>query len=943
MQWGGIMRPITLKMSAFGPYAGVETIDFTKFGEKGLYLITGDTGAGKTTIFDAIAFALYGEASGDNRKSSMLRSMYAKPETPTEVEMVFEYQGKEYTVIRNPEYVRPAKKGEGTTVQKADATLIYPDGRTPVTKAKSVTKAVEELVGLNHKQFTQIAMIAQGDFLKLLLAETDKRGEIFRQLFHTEFYVDFQRKIAEKNKTLFGEYKDKEKSINQYMDDVDCDDNDPLTVKWEQVCDNKTESGISETIQVLEELIESDKLKHSTEEEKIAKLDEKIEEVNKQIGSAKIISDAKEKIAGANELIQIQTPLLEQYEAEYEAEKQNDMEREKLSYTIKSEKEGLDNYDKLNDDFNNYEKWSADVLNYENQSNDTRNNIAKCEADLAKAKDRKNELSGVDVRLLNLQNEKSLMSQKKETLSAIFSDILDCQNKIELLADDRQRFEQVNLKWKEEREKLINAQDKFFSQQAGILAQSLEDEKPCPVCGSKTHPKPAILEEEILTKEEIDELKEKVEVLEKNVRTLSEKINSKQKECEVLFEAINKAISQIDEVKECHYSGDGLPTAEIVSDIIVNVENQINTIDKKISDKDLSINKVKQEVEERKALDDRIPKLEKQQGELSSLLEAISEKLNSARTEKEVAFTLLEQTRQTLKYESKEMAESNIRNLELQLEQSNNMLKTKEERLNNCKAQIENAKELIKTLSNTIKDESDIDVEELKNTKEELTRERIAVASYDDTIKVRINRNARAKDSISTHLESMIEVEKEWRMVQSLAYTANGQLNSKAKIMLETYVQMYYFDRILRNANVRLMTMTNGHYELKRVEQPKDQRKQSGLDLNVIDHYNASERSVKTLSGGESFQASLALALGLSDEVYSSSGGIRIDTLFVDEGFGSLDDESLNQAMKALTSITEGNRLVGIISHVNELKSKIDKKIIVKKDKENGSVTSIEF
>ena len=180
-------------------------------------------------------------------------------------------------------------------------------------------------------------------------------------------------------------------------------------------------------------------------------------------------------------------------------------------------------------------------------------------------------------------------------------------------------------------------------------------------------------------------------------------------------------------------------------------------------------------------------------------------------------------------------------------------------------------------------------------------------------------------------------------MVQSLSNTANGQLNSKAKIMLETYVQMYYFDRILRNANVRLMTMTNGHYELKRVEQPKDQRKQSGLDLNVIDHYNASERSVKTLSGGESFQASLALALGLSDEVYSSSGGIRVDTLFVDEGFGSLDDESLNQAMKALASITEGNRLVGIISHVNELKSKIDKKIIVKKDKENGSITSIEF
>ncbi|NLA88209.1 MAG: SMC family ATPase [Clostridiales bacterium] len=227
------MRPITLTMSAFGPYAEKTVLELYKLGTQGIYLITGDTGAGKTTIFDAITFALYGEASGENREASMLRSKYATPETPTFVELVFEYAGKRYTIKRNPEYERPVKRGEGTTTQKADAELTMPDGQV-ITKAKDVTNTVKEIIGIDRSQFTQIAMIAQGDFLKLLLAPTEERKKIFRQIFRTELYQVLQDKLKEESAALSRQREALCSRIRQYIDDIVCKDDDVLSIELEK-------------------------------------------------------------------------------------------------------------------------------------------------------------------------------------------------------------------------------------------------------------------------------------------------------------------------------------------------------------------------------------------------------------------------------------------------------------------------------------------------------------------------------------------------------------------------------------------------------------------------------------------------------------------------------------------------------------------------------------
>lgn len=244
-------------------------------------------------------------------------------------------------------------------------------------------------------------------------------------------------------------------------------------------------------------------------------------------------------------------------------------------------------------------------------------------------------------------------------------------------------------------------------------------------------------------------------------------------------------------------------------------------------------------------------------------------------------------------------------------------------------------------LTAQLKDAEEIDVDTEKKRQTELTTEKADLTKAITVISSRLDRNGEALKNIRKGSGRLTEVETKWTWVKALSNTANGNIGGKEKIMLETYVQMTYFDRILARANTRFMIMSGGQYELKRRIEAENNRSQSGLELDVIDHYNGTERSVKTLSGGESFKASLSLALGLSDEIQSSAGGIRLDTMFVDEGFGSLDDESLQQAMRALYGLTEGNRLVGIISHVSELKEKIDKQIVVTKEKSGGSRAEI--
>lgn len=754
------MRPLKLILSAFGPYAGQTEINMEELGEKGLYLITGDTGAGKTTIFDAIVFALYGEASGNFRESSMLRSKYAGDGTPTFVEMTFLYGGKEYVVRRNPEYQRPKDRGQGMTTQKAEASLTFPDGKV-ITRTKEVTGAVMDLIGLNRDQFMRISMIAQGDFQNLLMAKTEERGKIFREIFHTGPYYDLQEKLKTEASALKGDYEEGCRSIIQSMESVRMEDSEGE----ENLCNLLTEqakrSGSVEKVpDFLRELtlwINRDRERVQVLEKQLAESEKAFEKLSGKLGAVQAAKRAKQQMMQAREVIALQEKRLPELQKEYRTQQGQEALRETLAIEIDQDTKRLEE-----------EKTAG-----------------------TKAEKAQREL-------------KSIQEQYRE------------------LAD----------RTEEESHSYQQLERLFFDAQAGLLAEGLKEGEMCPVCGSTHHPKPA--QRPAMAPSE-DALKKAKETLEKHKAQ------------------VMKLAGQAGEAKERVR--------------LARLEWE------KFREHLVSIEEVKEKRQRKQQLE---------------------QAFKTARSEYEACVMLLDKNRTLLTSLESHQAEG-----------------------------------------------TDLTEEELLNQREVLLQKRRRMQEEKEQIRLRLQVNSRAVLDIDKRFAAAKRVEQEYAKVKTLSDTANAAVRGKDRVTLETYVQMRYFERIIARANLRFMVMSGGQYELKRKEEAANKTSQSGLELDVVDHYNGTARSVKTLSGGESFQASLSLALGLSDEIQSQAGGIHLDTMFVDEGFGTLDEEALGQAMKALQSLTEGNRLVGIISHVSELKEKIERQIAVRKERSGGSTAQI--
>jgi len=360
------MKPVKLIMSGFGPYAGNTEIDFERLGGQGLYLITGDTGAGKTTIFDAIVFALYGEASGDVRKADMFRSKYAKEEVPTYVLLIFEHQGKRYQVKRNPEYLRPKGRGTGYTTQKAEAELVYPDDRTPVTRSKEVTRAVTDLIGLDRKQFTQIAMIAQGDFQKLLLAGTEERGNIFRQIFKTGLYQTLQGRLRDAVREQWVEYSELKRSISQYMYSIVCAQDTPAAEKMRRLRKERFDGRVGEGLEVLGQLCAEDEAALNELDGQIEALDQQIEKENQLIGNIHKIRQQQEELSRNQEALAQLEPQMQQIAEQYHEAERNAAEGEQLAVGIRKQQENLALFDEVWPDIIKYAEENRVKIGIEN-------------------------------------------------------------------------------------------------------------------------------------------------------------------------------------------------------------------------------------------------------------------------------------------------------------------------------------------------------------------------------------------------------------------------------------------------------------------------------------------------------------------------------------------------------------------------------------------------
>jgi len=910
------MRPLKLTLSAFGPYAGTVTLDFDTLGTAGLYLITGDTGAGKTTIFDAIAFALFGEASGSSREPAMLRSKYADPATPTEVELTFLYGGKTYTVKRNPEYQRPKTRGEGFTKKAADAELTLPDGKV-IAKLKDVNAAIREIIGLSREQFSQIAMIAQGDFLKLLLADTKERQTIFRGIFKTDRYGQLQNRLKDAANEVWIQWKDADRSIRQYVAGIACPDGTPPA----------EDLPIPEVLELADTLIAGDAEALAQKLEELKQTERALESAVSLLSQAAQLDKDKADLAQCTVRQRETAAQLEALTTALETQRARQPEREDLSRRIAQAELTLKDYDALEQLRQQSAAARKSLADADGARTAAARNHAALTEELQALRAEQASLSNIGVERERLTAQRQQSADRLAKLNALSAGLKDLASQQNKLAEAQTRYLAAAQTAAEAQQTYLSKNQAFLDEQAGVLAQQLSPGVPCPVCGSVTHPAPASLSEDAPTEAQV-----------KAARAAADKASAAASDASSAANALRGTVTARHDA--LLQDAQALLGSASLEDAAAQAKTTEAALTSEIGGLDEQLRALTRQKQRWTELDNLIPSKEAALSAAAEILTSTAAAMASHAATAEALDAQIRTLSASLPFPGKAAALAHIRELKQTLSGIEQALKQAEENHGSCDKALTALTDRIQLLHDRIAQTPVRDAAALNDQKAELTAQKDLLTGRIQALRTRLTVNTAARDHIQAKSAELIRLEEQMSWMRSLSNTANGQIPGKEKIMLETYIQTTYFDRIIARANVRLMKMTGGQYDLKRRRTAQNNQSQSGLELDVIDHYNGTERSVRTLSGGESFKASLALALGLSDEIQMSTG-IRLDTLFVDEGFGSLDPESLDQAYRTLAGLTEGNRLVGIISHVADLKEKIDKQIVVTKAKTGGSKAEI--
>jgi len=932
------MRPLRLTLSAFGPYAAQTTLDLEKLGKGGLYLITGDTGAGKTTIFDAITYALYDHSSSGIREGSMLRCKYADDKTPTFVELEFEVHGVRYTVRRNPEYQRPKARGEGMTTEKADATLTYQDDRPPVTKAKDVTAAVQEIIGLDYNQFSQIVLIAQGQFTKLLNASTEERSRIFRKLFRTQRYAQLQERLQAEASALNQQRTAQNAKLDSLLGGLQFSPEDPDAEALRTLCAQtvpETALSLLDTLTARQAaaLEEAGTALQATEAQ--------LNTVQQQLGAAAQAQRLAQQLAARQAELAAAKPALDAARAEADRHAGDAVQLDALTAQVTQAQSALAAYDALDTLCRQQtEAWDAARLAAA-QAHKRRTQLDSLNAALTAAEAELAALADADTRLLALQNRSAQLTQRGEALAKLEQRLADCQRQAKAAHNAQENYRAAAAAQDEARTRQNTLERAFLDAQAGLLAESLTEGAPCPVCGSTHHPARALLPHTAPTQAQVEAARQAAAEADRQAQNASAAAQS-------ALAAANEAKTSLRRdaetlLPERFTAPEG--TVPLTFALMTNVLAEENTaLQAAQTDCKAQCQQAEADCRRKAQLEaDRQAKTRQR----PALEQAAAEADRSAAAQNASADALegqIAERRAALPYSRRADAQAALDKLEADrstLRTGMDMAQRKLKQAEQTVAAAEAAVEALTAQQTAAQKELPArSAEELTAQQTELTAARETLRSREKQLSAQLLPNRKTAAQYRAAAEARQTLESRWQWVSALAATAGGTLTSKQKIKLEAYIQMNYLDRILRYANTRLMQMTAGQYELERIG-AENQRSQSGLDLGVIDHYNGTRRSVKTLSGGESFKASLALALGLSDEVQSSAGGIRLDTLFLDEGFGSLDEESLELAIRVLSGLTEGDRLVGIISHVGALKDRIDRQVVVHKARTGGSTVEL--
>lgn len=1126
------MRPERLTMCAFGPYAGRVEVPFSEFGTHGIYLITGDTGAGKTTIFDGIVFALYGEASGDVRRPDMLRSDFAEASVKTYVELEFTCRGRRYKVVRNPEYMRPKTRGEGMTKEAADASLTCPDGRV-VTGNRQTTKAVTELLGIDRSQFVQIAMIAQGDFLKLLLAGTEERGRIFRRIFNTDCYVTFQKELKRRLLETKRGWDELQRSVRQYADGILLPPEE-VSLPSGQVAAERiflpseqetteesvlssgqyaaesvflsseqktTEESISssgqvaaeetilsseqetvgagcasesflaaqsqnaaarvrelleaggtfrlpELLEVLRTLLEIEKQRQKECNREAAAVERELFEVQERLGRQKIAEQVLTEIGKKQKLVE----KLEEEEKEWstllQVAKAREPDAESAARQAAVLEQQLPRYEQLDAFLAECRELEKKKASEEKHGEKLRLMAEQTARKLTAGEQCFEELGAPEQELVRLELQEAGCARQREELAKLERMLQTESRQGKLVSSAEQAFVRARETSTVLGKEYVDLEAAFLSGQAGILAQTLEEGQPCPVCGSREHPDPAVRSAHVPSEKELRELGERRDIALAETTRLSGELagvrgqyNESRRQLEEWCAAAGVIGSSIDAARSY-------------------LQEQTSLLDRNEESNHAQRTILEAAFVEKQRLAEALPLLKKQQEEQRQEQEESARILVKLSAEAAAAGKQAVNLRAELLYENRRVAQRSLADLVKCRERIEREIRDAEDQLQHRRtaktAELKTLESLrrqaVKVIRGMEKDLRDMDAEDKVPEGEGSIRLTVGTEAVmdvgasgkvdadtgvqmeagvdagaqkesdvdtsiqrkvgvyagaqmevsvdmgeqmevgvdaDGQMKASVDAGAQIEAGINTgvpnivglgssarilawknyllarraallacksglerlaqqrhtlletdgkilrQLESgsrkLLEAEQGYELLAGLSDTANGELRGKQKLAFEQYIQIVFFGQIIQEANKRFSVMTDGRYLLKRREDASNLRSQTGLELNVFDYYTGRLRSVQSLSGGEAFKASLSLALGLADVVQQYAGGIQLDAVFIDEGFGSLDHESLNQAIRILNDLAGSSRLAGIISHIEELKERIDRKIVVKK------------
>ena len=917
------MKPLKLTMSAFGSYAGKNVIDFTGQ-QQGIFLITGDTGAGKTTIFDAITYALYNQTSGGERNGNMMRSQYARPETETYVELEFLYRGQTYRVRRNPDYkITKTLKNGKIREQKVphSVELTMPDGTVFPEKKNATDAKIIEILGLTADQFSQIVMIAQGDFLKLLYTKSDERKMIFSKLFRTDIYWKIQENLRRKSMEMDERIQENDRAFEQEKSRI------ILLPESEEL--------------PLDELVERlrERLKDALKEQNLRRAN--VEELNKKITKYEEIN----KLFRSLEKIRQNGKELEARQVESKERRQQIENALKADKVLVAEQQNLRQQQTVEQSVQAIAKMEETLTNNQEMFETLKTQLQEVE------EEQKREAADIQKKMLALeqsfpsyealQNARSEEQQAKkvwEDLGKISEEsfhkkkagiaaLKEQQKRQEQVVEQtKKNWEQTSLSASESAKHYEHMYEAFLKEQAGILAENLSAGCPCPVCGSTVHPDPAKLSDHAVTELEVEQAKKTRAAAEEKRDLAYAAFEAEKTEKQKLAQAVEK--EEADFVLAQTIAKQQRKEAE---QNYVSLQKIAEQIREKLVYPSLAEAK-KQYAAMQKALEAAEQEIERKRQKVSELAEAMNTLKGQKLAEEENQKTAKKLAVKTEKEYAKLLEKSGFvseetYHLAILPERSRSKLEREEKEYESqCLRQQSEQKLLEKQVSGkTYTDTSELN-EQLKAEKQALKE---AEKTYMELHTAYENDRA-VLQNCAVYLEKGKKMESEDQVIKSLSKTANGRLSSSAKIDFETYIQRQYFKQIIHEANKRLLTMSNHQFILKLKEEANTGRKTNeGLDLSVYSLVTDSERDVKTLSGGESFLAALAMALGLSDIVERSAGAIHPDMMFIDEGFGSLDAQSRQQAIEVLAELAGDSRMVGIISHVTELKEQIDRKLVV--------------